>query len=132
MRAAAALLAALSSSVCALKMATPQLDEEELAALDMEDGDVEVDSEFMEDHTYGGDEYYDEYGGDMDDLLELLAGEVPEELLASLFGDGDASIEDVLAALRPDDEDHGDEDHGGVKLLHDDYDEDEEFPDSEL
>jgi len=141
----------------AIKLQPPaaDLDEEALAALDelddAPDADAEADEAFFDDDYYYADED-DAYFSDDESaeaLMELLSGEVDEEVLQALFGTGedDASGAAQLAAFL---ESLGLEigeandaarfgDAGGVRLVdgaHEDdalpEDDEEEFANSEL
>mmetsp|Transcript_38657 Transcript_38657/g.123915 ORF Transcript_38657/g.123915 Transcript_38657/m.123915 type:complete len:148 (+) Transcript_38657:99-542(+) len=116
-----------------------ELDEEDLVALDDQlDGAYDEDyfdmapgyADELGDYYDDGDEYGDEYGASLDgesmgSLLDLLAGgELPEELIASLFG------ESGLADLMRQGFDDGDD--GEVKLVPEGDDDEDVFDDYEL
>mmetsp|Transcript_6929 Transcript_6929/g.9704 ORF Transcript_6929/g.9704 Transcript_6929/m.9704 type:complete len:152 (-) Transcript_6929:1355-1810(-) len=138
-----------SSSVQGLRMAAKdeEIDEEELAALDEDYGDMLPDFDY--DSVDYGDEYM-MYGDEMvlpPELMELLTGgAMNDEMLETLFGgadvgEGDGNIAELLAALGiGDGENLHFDDPSSVRLMdHDLLDEDDEpeedefdFPDAEL
>lgn len=130
-RRALIVVAAIASS-SGLRMADlDELDDGEVDA----PGDEEIDDGYFDDvdeDDFYTQDYYgygDEEIGDIGDLIDMLQGEIPEELLASLFGGEDGELE--IPIIREDDDDDDEADDGSVKLVQDDDDDDEVFENSD-